>query len=471
MGTSQSNRRKPALYDDTYYGKLELIHSTDGSCCGTSATPEPLFGTDRVLMAPRWLWFLKRSSVPSDADVLRNSWSTDDVNLPDDADSVEFSPRLSLVTSQDEEPTWCQPVAGASPPAVNAGRRSRHQRDDVLQTSIAVIGEEIRNSDDSGLPDCGEDLHGSFDEESANQSWSSKKHCHFGGETLDDAKRAQNQLLWACLLCLIFMLGEGVGGYLSNSLAVMTDAAHLMSDFASFLISLFAIWLGKQKPSRRMSFGYYRAEALGALTSIIIIWIVSGVLVYLAVLRLMRGSYTLKADTMIIVAAIGVLINIVTTNINVRAAFIHVVGDLVQSVGVLIAAFIIHYKPEWKVADPICTFLFSGLVILTTIGVLKDTLMVLMESTPKQDLDDEELRRHLTSVENVKGIHDFHVWSLTVGKHALAVHVAIDESADQEVVLRKLTHKIRVMHPSIISSTIQVERGCRSSCDGCLPAY
>jgi zinc transporter 2 len=240
------------------------------------------------------------------------------------------------------------------------------------------------------------------------------------------------------------MIGEIIGGALSNSLAIMTDAAHMLSDFASFLISLFAIWMANRPPTKLMSFGWHRMEVLGALVSVVVIWILTGVLVYEAVLRVIHQDYEINADIMLITAAIGVYVNTFmvfvlhqhghghghshghshghgkkdgdghghshglsipipgflrrkkrergdpesgeghshkksSKNINVQAAFVHVIGDLIQSIGVVIAAFIIRFKPEWKLADPICTFLFSILVIISTLTVMRDALRVIME--------------------------------------------------------------------------------------------
>jgi len=186
------------------------------------------------------------------------------------------------------------------------------------------------------------------------------------------------------------MVGEIIGGYLANSLAIATDAAHLLTDFASFMISLFSLWVATRPSSKRMSFGWYRAEVIGALTSVLMIWIVTGILVYLAIQRLVDNEFDIDAKIMLITSGVGVLFNILMgltlhqhghshgggghshggdshghshsdpesrpllntsndshnnqENINVRAAFIHVIGDLVQSVGVFIAAIVIYFK-------------------------------------------------------------------------------------------------------------------------------
>lgn len=329
-------------------------------------------------------------------------------------------------------------------------------------------------------------------------------HCHVNKKTTAEVQKARRQLIISSCLCLIFMLAEIIGGYLSNSLAIMTDAAHLLSDLAGFLISLFALWVGQKAPTRRMSFGYYRAEILGAVVSVLFIWVLTGVLVYMAVDRVRFPDYEIDADTMLIVSGGGVVINIIMglvlhnpcgrhhhghshglqpaqnqieestnsqtfQNINVRAAFIHVLGDLVQSIGVLIAAFIIRYKPEYKLADPICTFIFSLLVIFTTLSIMKDAVHVLMEGFPR-NLNYGDVKNALTNVKGVKAAHSLHIWSLTVDKNTLSVHLAVDPDMDPHAVLQEAQLLIRRMY-KIYHCTIQVEKydpTCMTDCQACL---
>ena len=178
-------------------------------------------------------------------------------------------------------------------------------------------------------------------------------------------RRARRKLIVASVLCLLFMTAEIVGGILSNSLAIATDAAHLLTDFASFMISLFAIWMAGKPRSDRMSFGWHRAEVVGAIASVLMIWVVTGILFYMAVLRVIKQDFEIDSKVMLITSGLGVLVNIImgaslhqhghshgggaghshggdseqahsqtSENINVKAAFIHVLGDFLQSLGV-----------------------------------------------------------------------------------------------------------------------------------------
>lgn len=267
------------------------------------------------------------------------------------------------------------------------------------------------------------------------------RHCHQDRDEGVD-KVARRKLIVASVLCILFMIGEIVGGVLANSLAIATDAAHLLTDFASFMISLFALYMASKPPSQRMNFGWHRAEVLGAVMSVLLIWVVTGVLVYLAVERIVKATYEIDALVMLITSGVGVLVNIVMgcslhqhghshgsgaadgghshkeDNINVKAAFIHVLGDFLQSLGVLVAAIVIYFRPDLGIIDPICTFVFSILVLATTIRILRDTVGVLMEATPA-GFDYNSVREIFLSVEGIRQIHNLRIWSLTTDKTAL----------------------------------------------------
>ncbi|XP_022311490.2 proton-coupled zinc antiporter SLC30A2-like [Crassostrea virginica] len=342
-------------------------------------------------------------------------------------------------------------------------------------------------------------------------------HCHATKEKTSVDKRARRKLIIASTLCVLFMIGETVGGVLAGSLAIISDAAHLLTDFASFMISLLALMLATRSPSKKFSFGWYRAEILGALLSILFLWILTGVLFYMAVRRVIDQTYTIDATIMLITAACGVAFNIIMgislghghnhshkkdhndsqadtshvgqglsvqessphpsygaidgndseteplvqvkdkhrENINVKAAFIHVVGDLIQSVGVLIAAFIIYFKPEWKLADPICTFVFSLIVMVTTFKIFLDIINVLMEGTPR-GIDITSVRNSFLKLPGVKDVHDLRLWSLSMDKIALSVHLAVDSKTDPLKTLKLGSTMVRLKY-DISETTIQVE--------------
>ncbi|XP_064254698.1 proton-coupled zinc antiporter SLC30A2 [Passer domesticus] len=302
------------------------------------------------------------------------------------------------------------------------------------------------------------------------------QHCHTrgAGGHPGQQQRARRKLYLAAGICLFFMVGEAVGGYLAHSLAILTDAAHLLTDFASIMISLFALWVSSRPPTKTMNFGWHRAEILGALLSVLSIWVVTGVLVYLGAQRLLSGDYDIQGGVMLITSACAVAVNIVmglalhqtghghshgapgeAPSASVRAAFLHVLGDLLQSLGVLIASYVIFFKPQYKFVDPICTFLFSALVLGTTLTILRDVLLVLMEGTPK-GMDFNAVRETLLAVRGVEAVHSLHIWALTAAQPLLSVHIAINAAASAQEVLEEASSRLQGAF-RFHSTTIQVE--------------
>ncbi|KAJ8924462.1 hypothetical protein NQ315_007259 [Exocentrus adspersus] len=299
-------------------------------------------------------------------------------------------------------------------------------------------------------------------------------HCHDSVGYTEDVI-AWRKLMLASILCFVFMGAELLGGYFAGSLAIMTDAAHLFSDFIGFLISLLALWIGRKPPTRHMTFGYHRAEVLGALLSVITIWMLAAIFSVLAVSRLYNRDYKIDANTMIVVACIGVVINIIMgvilhgachlhshgaakhvhspNNINVRAAIIHVLGDLLQSVGVLLAAIIIKFYPEGRIADPICTLVFSLIVVCTTVRIGRDSIWYLIEGSPANSA---KLTVALGKLGGVKHVHSVHIWSLAPGKDAVAVHLAVDRFCDRDLLLKKASSVVHSQF-SVVSCTLQIE--------------
>ncbi|XP_032849448.1 zinc transporter 8 [Tyto alba] len=320
-------------------------------------------------------------------------------------------------------------------------------------------------------------------------------HCHGYSRAYENRKKEQHQarkkLCAASVICIFFMTaeitGEYICGQIAGSLAVITDAAHILVDLTSFLISLFSLWLASKPPTKQLTFGWHRAEILGALLSMIIVWMVTGVLTYLASMRLLQPDYDIDATVMLITSACAVLANILLSlilhqtghehshgaqarehisvpveraalsNVSLRAAFVHTIGDLLQSISVLISAVIIFFKPEYKIADPICTFVFSIFVLATTITILRDILVVLMEGTSK-GLAYDAVKTRILAVEKVASVHNLHLWSLTTNQTILSAHVATADTVDSQKILRDITQAL-FEHYSFHSVTIQIELG------------
>ncbi|KAM4865413.1 proton-coupled zinc antiporter SLC30A8 [Thomomys bottae] len=290
--------------------------------------------------------------------------------------------------------------------------------------------------------------------------------------------RAQEQVhaKWklsaASAVCFVFMIAEVVGGHIAGSLAVITDAAHLLIDLNSFLLSIFSLWLSSKPPSKQLTFGWHRAEILSALLSVLFIWVVTGVLLYMACERLMNPDYQIRAAIMIIVSSCAVVANVVLTVVLhqkflsclheegqaegcVKVAFVDAFGGVVQSISVLLSALLIYFKPDYKIADPICTFMFSIMVVARTIMILKDLCILLMEGVPK-GLSYNGMKEILLAVDGVVSVHSLHIWSLTTNQVILSAHVAAEPSQNSQTVQKRIAQALRsscAMH----MLTIQVE--------------
>ncbi|KAK0153664.1 Zinc transporter 2 [Merluccius polli] len=383
----------------------------------------------------------------------------------------------------------------------------RHLEDDC---SEALLGGAAEPEPEAGSPRCmgeeevalGGDGPGGDGPGGGDGQQQFEGHCH-GGEN-HEKRTAKRQLLVACGVSLVFMIGEVIGGYAAQSLAIMADAAHLLTDLCSILISLVSLWISSRPPTRTMTFGWHRAEAMGALVSVLSIWAVTAVLVVLAGRRLLDGDYEIHTRVMLLTSGCAVGANVLMAlilhqsgaahghshaltsdppgrrgkggaggrahgNTSVRAAFVHALGDLLHSLGVLVAATIIHFRPEMKMADPMCTFLFSALVLATTFSIVKDVCRTLMEGTPSS-ISVAAVNEALLAVSGVRDVHQLHAWSLS-GTHALvSVHVAIEDGADAQLLLRDVTASLRSeFHFSGV--TVQVERrsedrtACLQRCD------
>ncbi|XP_059495204.1 zinc transporter 4 isoform X1 [Stegostoma tigrinum] len=324
----------------------------------------------------------------------------------------------------------------------------------VLQDEAAICngaGADSNPEPGAGLP-----------EELPPDTAANEQTCHRCSKTSESVRqKTVRRKLWiAMTLYSVFTAGEFIGGYLSNSLAVMTDAVHMLADVLGIAASLVALFLAAKPPSSRFTFGLHRFEALAAVLSVMLIYAVTIGLIYEAVQRTIHKDFEIQADVMIIIAAIGVAVNLImgvllnqsshmhsharcqsepaargdqrnNTNhshkagsLAVRAAFIHALGDLVQSIGVLMAAYIIRFKPQYKIADPICTYIFSFLVLCTTFPILRDTSLIFLEGTPRH-LDVHRLRDTLLKIDDVHSVQRLNVWSLTVGKTAAIVHLKL----------------------------------------------
>ncbi|HHT7190723.1 TPA: cation diffusion facilitator family transporter [Bacillus cereus] len=270
-------------------------------------------------------------------------------------------------------------------------------------------------------------------------------------------------LLIAFLLTTSFMIAEVIGGFVTNSLALLSDAGHMLSDAVSLALSLLAFKLGEKTATAAKTYGYKRIEMLAALCNGVVLIVIS-IYIFIEAIRRFKEPVEIASNGMLIIAVLGLLINITSAwilmrggdvkgNLNLRSAFLHVLGDLLGSVGAIIAALLIKFF-GWTAADAIASILVSILVIISGWRVTRDTVHILMEGAP-QHIDIEEVKNTLLNMTLVKEVHDLHIWSVTSDFQVLTCHLIIEGDKTQHVLKEAtdvLKEKFHVEHV-----TIQVE--------------
>ncbi|MBA2565586.1 MAG: cation transporter [Gemmatimonadetes bacterium] len=269
-------------------------------------------------------------------------------------------------------------------------------------------------------------------------------------------------LLFALTLTLGVLVAEAVGGWLTGSLALLSDAGHMLADAASLGLAVVAIKVASLPPNPRKSFGYHRFEILAALANGLTLWALVAFVAWEAILRL-RTPQPIDVRGMMLVAGLGLLANVAAGallaradrgGLNIRGALLHVLGDLLGSLGTLAAGAVI-WATGWLAADPLASLVICSLILFSSWSLIRDAVNVLMEGTPR-DLDVSGIQRELCGVEGVRGVHDLHVWTVTSGFHALSAHVEVESEMDRERMLRRLNFLLRERF-SLTHTTLQIE--------------
>lgn len=279
----------------------------------------------------------------------------------------------------------------------------------------------------------------------------------------------EKSLLFALALTATFMVVEIIGGLLTGSLALLSDAAHMFTDVAALAVSLAAIRIGQRAADARRTFGYYRFEILAATLNAVVLFLVAIYILYEAYGRF-REPPAIDSTGMIVVAAVGLIVNFIairllragsSESLNVKSAYLEVWSDLLGSAGVIVAALIIRFT-GWQWVDPIVAIAIGLWVLPRTWILLKQSLNILLEGVP-EGLELDAIRRALCDVTGVLGVHDLHVWAITSGKMSLTAHLVIDEAVrDSQSILSDASSALERLF-GITHSTIQVEE---ASCAG-----
>ena len=271
--------------------------------------------------------------------------------------------------------------------------------------------------------------------------------------------------LWITLiLTLAFTVVEVVGGLLSNSLALLSDSAHMISDVFALGLSMAAIYMASKKPTGTYTFGFVRFETIASFLNGLALIIIAGGIFVQGVARIIRPQ-PIDLGLMLGIAAIGLIVNIVLTavlsrsmdeekNLNVQSALWHFIGDLLSSIGVIVSAALIYFTGI-LLFDPLISMVIGGIITAGGWRIVKESYRILMDSAPDH-LDIEEIRKDLLAVEGVSNVHDMHLWTIATGQYSLTAHVFVKHDIQPMCVTlaaqEMLSEKYGIAH-----STIQIE--------------
>jgi cobalt-zinc-cadmium efflux system protein len=276
------------------------------------------------------------------------------------------------------------------------------------------------------------------------------------------ASRHLGRLAWTLALTATFLVAEVIGGLWTGSLALLADAGHMLTDVGGLILSLLAVWFARRPPSASNTYGYYRMEILAALANGLVLFAVAAVILYEAYRRIWAPPAIL-AGPMLVIAIIGLGVNLggmwllhggAHESLNIRGAYLEVLGDALASVGVILAAVIIQ-TTGFRLADPIMSAAIGVFILPRTWGLIRQAIHVLMEGVPPH-LDPLTIERAMQASHGVRAVHDLHVWTLTSGRDALSAHVRVDDLGDGRHVLGDLQ---QILHDrfGIEHVTIQLE--------------
>ncbi|TMG80463.1 MAG: cation transporter [Betaproteobacteria bacterium] len=285
---------------------------------------------------------------------------------------------------------------------------------------------------------------------------------HHDADSAAAADRSTRALRAALILTLLLLVAEGIGGWLSNSLALLADAGHVLTDAGALALSLFVAWFSRQPVTAEKTYGYLRWEILAALINGATLLGISAWIVLEAIARL-HAPQPVGGALMLGVSVAGLIANAVAArmlhpsnkgSMNVRGAYLHVLGDLLASGGTIVAALVIRFT-GWLQADPIASLLTTALIVRGSWTLVREAVDVLLESTPSH-IALSDVRSALEAISGVESVHDLHVWSVTSDVVALSAHAIVRDATQQQDVLECACVMLRKM--GIHHVTVQIEQ-------------
>jgi cobalt-zinc-cadmium efflux system protein len=274
------------------------------------------------------------------------------------------------------------------------------------------------------------------------------------------------RLKWALAISVVYFFAELIAGFLTNSLALLSDAGHMLSDVGAMALSLFAFRMAQRPATHHSTFGFHRVEILAALFNGLTLWFIVGVIFAAAYGRIFHPP-KVESYGMVIVAVLGLAVNIAAAailhaghhhNLNMRGAFLHVVSDAIGSVGA-VAAGLIMMSTGWYLADPLISIFIGALILFSSWSLIKDSFSVLMQAVPK-GIRLEEVRETIEGVDGVAKVHDLHVWAVTSDIYTLSAHAVVENGGEFHQVLNDIEDTLKKRF-HIEHTTIQLETESR----------
>ncbi|PTH59425.1 cation diffusion facilitator family transporter [Staphylococcus agnetis] len=280
-------------------------------------------------------------------------------------------------------------------------------------------------------------------------------------------QKSSKKTLWASLIItLFFTIVEFAGGILSNSLALLSDSFHMLSDVIALGLSMVAIYFASRKPTAKYTFGYLRFEIIAAFLNGLALAIISIWIFYEAIMRIIYPK-PVESGLMLVIATIGLIVNIVLTiilmrslksenNINIQSALWHFIGDLLNSVGVILALVLIYFTGI-QMIDPILSMVIAVVILRGGYKIMRNAVSILMESVPEH-LDTDEIMDDMKRVDQVLDVHEFHLWSITTEHYSLSAHVVLDSKSGHDAyeTINKLERLLKEKY-GLSHTTLQIE--------------
>ena len=284
------------------------------------------------------------------------------------------------------------------------------------------------------------------------------------------------QLWWALLINFLFLIVEVIGGILTNSLALLADAGHMLTDVGALALAIFVAHIARRAATPERTFGLLRAEVLGAFVNGATLVLIVGLIFWEAWER-MGQVKEIDGPFMLLVAALGLLANIMSAmilargkddNVNVRGAFLHMLADALGSVGAIIAGLVI-WTTGWYPIDAIASVVIGLLILFSSWGFLKQTMNILLEATP-ENIDYNEVKSSLEGMEHIEAVHDLHIWTITSGMPVLSAHIGLSSCCSDTRHWQECLEKAQTLLKErfgIDHATLQVEASGNSCSQEC----